>query len=101
MGFELPAAIGCQIASPEKLVISILGEGSLQLNIQELQTILQYKLPMKILVFNNAAYGAIVLTQKNFFNADVASFNCFSLGFHRTGHQCDEKHSIHGENRRN
>ena len=77
MGFELPAAIGCQIASPEKLVISILGEGSLQLNIQELQTILQYKLPMKILVFNNAAYGAIVLTQKNFFNAkfgvDVSS----------------------------
>jgi len=77
MGFELPAAIGCQIAEPSKLVISILGEGSLQLNIQELQTIVQYNLPVKILVFNNAAYGAIVLTQKNFFNAkfgvDVSS----------------------------
>lgn len=77
MGFELPAAIGCQIADPSKLVISILGEGSLQLNIQELQTILQYNLPIKILVFNNAAYGAIVITQKNFFNAkfgvDVSS----------------------------
>jgi acetolactate synthase-1/2/3 large subunit len=77
MGFELPAAIGCQIASPDKLIISILGEGSLQLNIQELQTILQYKLPIKILVFNNASYGAIVITQKNFFNAkfgvDVSS----------------------------
>jgi acetolactate synthase-1/2/3 large subunit len=69
MGFELPAAIGCQTADPEKLVISILGEGSLQLNIQELQTILQYNLPIKILVFNNASYGAIVITQKNFFNA--------------------------------
>lgn len=67
MGFELPSAIGAQIAEPSKTVITILGEGSLQLNIQELQTIVQYKLPIKILVFNNAAYGAIEMTQKNFF----------------------------------
>lgn len=69
MGFELPAAIGAQIAEPSKTVITILGEGSLQLNIQELQTIVQYKLPIKLLVFNNAAYGAIEMTQKNFFNS--------------------------------
>lgn len=67
MGFELPAAIGAQIASPDKMVIPILGEGSFQLNIQELQTIVQYKLPIKILVFNNGAYGAIQITQTNFF----------------------------------
>lgn len=67
MGFELPAAIGAQIASPEKMVIPILGEGSFQLNIQELQTIIQYKLPIKIFVFNNGAYGAIEITQTNFF----------------------------------
>jgi acetolactate synthase-1/2/3 large subunit len=67
MGFELPAAIGAQIAEPLKMVVPILGEGSFQLNIQELQTIIQYKLPIKILLFNNGAYGAIEITQKNFF----------------------------------
>ena len=67
MGFELPAAIGAQIAEPDKIVVPILGEGSFQLNIQELQTIVQYKLPIKILLFNNGAYGAIEITQRNFF----------------------------------
>ena len=67
MGFELPAAIGAQIAEKEKMVIPILGEGSFQLNMQELQTIIQYKLPIKILLFNNGAYGAIQITQTNFF----------------------------------
>ena len=67
MGFELTAAIGAQIAEPGKMVIPILGEGSFQLNIQELQTIVQYKLPIKILLFNNGAYGAIEITQTNFF----------------------------------
>ena len=69
MGFELPAAIGAQIANPDKMVIPILGEGSFQLNIQELQTIVQYKLPIKILVFNNGAYGAIHITQTTFFKS--------------------------------
>lgn len=68
MGFELPAAIGAQIAEPNKMIVPILGEGSFQLNIQELQTIVQYKLPIKILLFNNGAYGAIQITQTNFFN---------------------------------
>jgi acetolactate synthase-1/2/3 large subunit len=67
MGFEIPAAIGAQIAEPNKTIIAILGEGSFQLNIQELQTIIQYKLPIKILLFNNGAYGAIQITQTNFF----------------------------------
>jgi acetolactate synthase-1/2/3 large subunit len=67
MGFELTAAIGAQIAEPEKMVVPIFGEGSFQLNIQELQTIIQYKLPIKILLFNNGAYGAIQITQTNFF----------------------------------
>jgi acetolactate synthase-1/2/3 large subunit len=68
MGFELPASIGCQIASPNKKVICVVGDGSIQLNIQELQTINQYKLPVKILLFNNSSYGAIAITQKGFFN---------------------------------
>ena len=67
MGFELPAAIGASIVQKDKIIIPILGEGSFQLNIQELQTIVQYKLPIKILVFNNGAHGAIKITQTNFF----------------------------------
>jgi len=67
MGFELTSSIGAQIAEPNKMVIPILGEGSFQLNIQELQTIVQYKLPIKILIFNNGSYGAISITQTNFF----------------------------------
>jgi acetolactate synthase-1/2/3 large subunit len=67
MGFELPASIGAQIAEPSKMIIPILGEGSFQLNIQELQTIIQYKLPIKILLFNNGAYGANEITQTTFF----------------------------------
>jgi len=69
MGFELPASIGSIVAEKEKMVVPILGEGSFQLNIQELQTIIQYKLPIKILLFNNGAYGAIEITQSNFFKA--------------------------------
>ena len=67
MGFELPAAIGAQIAEPKKNVISIIGDGSFQLNLQELQTIVHHKLPIKIIIFNNGGYGAIKITQTNFF----------------------------------
>lgn len=81
MGFEVPAAIGAQIAEPLKSVITILGEGSLQLNIQELQTILHYNLPIKILVFNNASYGAISITQTNFFKSKFGVDTSSGLSF--------------------
>lgn len=81
MGFELPASIGAQIAEPLKMVIPILGEGSFQLNIQELQTIIQYKLPIKILLFNNGAYGAIEITQTNFFKNKFGVDHSSGLSF--------------------
>ena len=67
MGFELPASIGAVIAKKNKHIISILGEGSFQLHLQELQTIVHYQLPIKILLFNNGTYGAIEITQTHFF----------------------------------
>ena len=67
MGPELPAAIGTQISEPSKNVFVIIGEGSLQFNLQELQTIVHHKLPIKIIVFNNSAYGAIDITQRTYF----------------------------------
>lgn len=67
MGYDLPAAIGAAIAA-ENTVFCLTGEGSLQMNLQELQTVVHYDLPVKIVIFNNNSYQAIVATQKNFFN---------------------------------
>jgi len=68
MGYDLPAAIGASVASGNT-VYCVTGEGSCQMNLQELQTIIHNKLPIKIVVFNNNSYQAIVQTQTNFFNA--------------------------------
>lgn len=84
MGFEMTAAIGSVIAEKEKLVVPILGEGSFQLNIQELQTIIHHKLPMKILIMNNNAYGANVITQNLYFKNKYGSDNESDLSFPST-----------------
>ena len=67
MGADLPEAIGAAVAS-NKTVICLTGDGSIMMNIQELQTIVQYNLPVKIVVFSNDGYGAIRQTCKNFFD---------------------------------
>ena len=68
MGYDLPAAIGASVALGNT-VYCLTGEGTFQMNLQELQTIVHNKLPIKIVVFNNNSYQAIVQTQTNFFNA--------------------------------
>lgn len=67
MGYDLPAAIGACIASGGKRVICIAGDGSIQMNLQELATIAHHKLPIKIFVINNGGYLAIRITQDNYF----------------------------------
>lgn len=67
MGYGLPAAIGASIAANKKRVILIDGEGGFQLNIQELQTIVHHKLPIKMFILNNNGYLAIRITQANYF----------------------------------
>ena len=67
MGFTLPAAIGACIAA-NKPVVGITGDGSFQLNIQELQTIKHYNLPVKLIVWNNNGYLSIRATQDKFFD---------------------------------
>ena len=84
MGFEIPASIGAQIAMRDKMIITIVGEGSLQLNIQELQTIVHNKLPIKIFVSNNNAYGAIQITQTNFFKNKFGVDTSSGLSFPST-----------------
>ena len=70
MGYDLPAAIGASVAS-KKDVICATGDGSIMMNLQEMQTIKHYKLPIKIVLFSNDGYNAIRQTCKNFFDGVV------------------------------
>jgi len=67
MGWDLPAVIGTCVANKFKRVVSVCGDGSFQMNIQELGTISFYKMPIKIFVFNNGGYKTIRDTQNNLF----------------------------------
>jgi len=71
MGYDLPASIGAAIAGEGRQVICLAGDGSLQLNIQELQTVIHYQLPLKIFVLNNDGYLSIRTSQKGFFGGTV------------------------------
>ena len=73
LGYDVPAAIGATIASGRK-VYCVTGDGSIMMNLQELQTIVQNDLPISIVVFANDGYGAIRQTSKNFF--DGAYIGC-------------------------
>ena len=76
LGYDLPAAIGACIGNNKQEVSLTVGDGSIQFNLQELQTIVSYKLPIKIFVYDNKGYLSIKNTQKNFFNSKfVASTN--------------------------
>jgi len=71
MGYGLPAAIGTQVANPGKLVVDIAGEASILMNIQEMSTAVQYKLPVKIFILNNQWMGMVrqwqeLLHEKNY-----------------------------------
>jgi acetolactate synthase-1/2/3 large subunit len=68
MGYGLPAAIGAQVAFPKKTVIDIAGDGSIQMNIQELATAVQYNLPVKIAILNNKWLGMVRQWQELFYD---------------------------------
>jgi len=68
MGYGFPAAIGAQLAHPNKLVIDIAGDGSIQMNIQELATAVINKLPVKVAILNNQYLGMVRQWQELFFN---------------------------------
>jgi acetolactate synthase-1/2/3 large subunit len=68
MGYGFPAAIGAQVAFPDQVVIDIAGDGSIQMNIQELATVIQYKLPVKIAILNNGYLGMVRQWQERFYD---------------------------------
>ncbi|MGA2965495.1 MAG: thiamine pyrophosphate-binding protein [Terriglobales bacterium] len=67
MGYDLPAAIGAAFARPGKRIICLAGDGSIQMNLQELQTVVHHRLPLKIFVLNNSGYLSMRMTQSGFF----------------------------------
>ena len=67
MGFGLPAAMGAQVAEPDSTVVCITGDGSIQMNIQELSTCLQYRLPVKVACLNNHYLGMVRQWQEFFY----------------------------------
>lgn len=71
MGFDIPAAIGAFFAGPPKKLVCIAGDGSIQMNLQDLQTIKSHGMPVKLFVLNNRGYHSIRQTQHNFFNGNV------------------------------
>jgi acetolactate synthase-1/2/3 large subunit len=68
MGYGLPAAIGACFGHGKKRVVCVHGDGGLELNVQELQTVAHYRLPVKLFVFNNQGYLSIKHTQQAYFN---------------------------------
>jgi acetolactate synthase-1/2/3 large subunit len=68
MGYGFPAAIGAQIGRPDAVVFDIAGDGSIQMNIQELATAVQEKVPVKVAIINNRYLGMVRQWQELFFN---------------------------------
>ena len=75
MGYGFPAAIGAQCAFPDKKVIAVAGDGSIQMNIQELATVVQYRLPIKVIILNNRYLGMVRQWQELFYNHNYSFTN--------------------------
>jgi acetolactate synthase-1/2/3 large subunit len=73
MGFGLPASVGAKIGRPEKQVVAFIGDGGFQMTIQEMGTILHYKIPVKIIILNNGYLGMVRQWQDMFFKKRYAS----------------------------
>jgi acetolactate synthase I/II/III large subunit len=78
MGYGFPAAIGAQAAHPDALVINIAGDGSIQMNIQELATAVQYGFPVKVIILNNGCLGMVRQWQELFYakRYSISKFEC-------------------------
>ena len=86
MGYDLPAAIGAAIAREGRRVICLAGDGSLQLNVQELQTLAENKLPVKLFVLNNNGYLSIRTSQSGFFGATIGEGPASGVSFPNLEH---------------
>ena len=75
MGFGLPAGLGAKLGAPERTVITVSGDGSIMMNIQELQTLYRYGIPLKIVLLDNSALGMVRQWQEVFFEKNYSEVN--------------------------
>ncbi|GAB59876.1 acetolactate synthase 2 catalytic subunit [Rheinheimera nanhaiensis] len=102
MGFGLPAAIGAKLARPQDTVITVTGDGSFMMNVQELATIKRFRLPVKIVVIDNQRLGMVKQWQQLFFNArysetdlsDNPDFVALAAAFAIPGHCITRKDEV-------
>jgi len=108
MGFGLPAAMGAQVGCPEKLVCCIAGDGSVQMNAQELATCAQNKIPIKVFIMNNGYLGMVRQWQELFWDGrysqvDMGEFPDFvklAEAYGVTGMRFEDKHTLVQDMRR-
>jgi acetolactate synthase-1/2/3 large subunit len=108
MGYGLPAAMGAQIAHPDALVIDIAGEASILMNIQEMGTLAQYRLPVKIFILNNEYMGMVRQWQEllhgsryaESYSAALPDFVKLAESFHATGLRATKLSELDGVIRR-
>lgn len=105
MGFSLPAAIGASVALDKKPVVVLIGDGCMQINIQELQTIVRNKLPLKIVVLNNKSLGMIRQFQDSYFESryqstywgyDAPDFAKVAIAYGIDAKTIEDSHDIEG-----
>lgn len=90
MGYTLPAAIGTASARPGAATLAVTGDGSLQMNIQELQTLVHYRFPVKLFVWNNNGYLSIRATQRKFFDSRfIGTDEASGVSFPNLGKLCE------------
>lgn len=101
MGFALPAAIGAQKGAPERPVIAVIGDGGFQMTIQELGTIMQYKIPVKILILNNQFLGMVRQWQElfherrySFVEMDNPNFVAIAAGYRIPGKTITDRENL-------
>ena len=101
MGFALPAAFGAKVARPDREVIAIIGDGGFQMTLQELGTIAQSKLPVKIIILNNNFLGMVRQWQQLFFDNRYSfvelqnpDFITIAKGFGIDGHKVENRKDL-------
>ena len=101
MGFALPAAIGAQMSAPERQVIAIVGDGGYQMTIQELGTVFQTGVPVKIVLLNNNYMGMVRQWQELFFDKRYAStemvnpdFVTIAKGYHLSASRVEKREEL-------
>jgi acetolactate synthase-1/2/3 large subunit len=101
MGYGLPASIGAQIAAPDRTVVAMIGDGGFQMTIQELGTIAQNKLPVKMVLLNNHFLGMVRQWQQLFFEKRYSftelsnpDFITIARGFGIPGIKVDERSNL-------